>query len=340
MVRGHALVLTLALALPALAGCSSDPEITSDRSDLERAVAVWSDPWVAPDSATVAGPALGSNGQVTRVVARRLTTYDTDAAAAARSELRLAEEAGWSPTSSTCGDAVQMALAGPDGAVAILSVNPDGTGAQAGVRALTRHHLDTRWSVPDEIARTCLDGESPLFEAPPLQSAPLGDEDADEDVAAWSDDPGSDVVDAANADPALDALGVRLASPRLEPGVNRRRAPVTELDVASGTVADLSARLPGWQLTYAACGGGGATRATFVRTIDGLPAVVDATFARNGAQLRITLTMAEGPDGDWVTELQPLDPSVTCAPTDLEVGPRQSSGMPAVLPSDLTPIAD
>ncbi len=113
VVRGHAVALTLLSRRPVLAGCSGDPQVVSDRSDLDAAVAVWADPWVAPVSASVAGPALGSNGQVARVVARRSTPYAADVESATRTELRVAAGAGWQPTSSTCGDSVQVALVGP-----------------------------------------------------------------------------------------------------------------------------------------------------------------------------------------------------------------------------------
>ncbi|RYB93926.1 hypothetical protein EUA93_05875 [Nocardioides oleivorans] len=342
MVRRHAVVLTLALAAPLLAACSGDPEITSDRSDLERAVAVWSDPWVAPDSATVAGPALGSNGQVDRVVARRTTSYDRDVASAARSELHAAKSHGWLRTSSTCGDAVQVALVSPSGdALAQLVVTPEGDGAEAALQVVTRHHLDATWPAPDTIELTCLNSQSPTFVAPPIQSTPLGDASAVDDAPAeWQDEAGaSALLDEVNADPALESVGVRVAAPRLEDGVNRRLAPAGVGSTAARSLGGLAAELDGWTLTSAACGGGGSTRGTFVRSYGDGWAVLAATITDDTADLRVTLPVDEGPDPAWLGDLVPVEGSV-CVDGPTSRLPRQSDGVPAVLPSDLTPIAD
>ena len=343
MVRRHAVltgaVLTGLLTASALTACSTTPAITSDRTDLDAAVAAWTDRWVAPTSAMVAGPALGSNGQVSRVVARRTTDYAADVERATRSELRLALAAGWAPTSSTCGDTVQVALVGPDeDALAQLVVTPDGDGAAAAVQVVTPHHLDATWPTPEPIARTCLDTTSPPFEPPPLQSGPLGDADAvDDGPAGWDDDASSStLVDAVNADPALSALGLEVATSSLAAGVNRRRPPAGEGSAPPATLGALATELDGWVLTFAACGGRGPTLATFVRSFEGSPAVVTASLAPDGTGLRVTLPVAEGPDPAWLADPAPLaDP--TCL-GDTAALPRRSHGVPAVLPTDLTPI--
>jgi len=353
VVRRHAVLSAVAVVTAAvLAGCSDDPGIVSARSDVDTAVVVWSDPWVAATSATVAGPALGSRGQVDRVVARRTTPYATPVARAARAELRVARSAGWAPTSSTCGDTVQVALVAPTrDAVAQLVVTPEGDGASAAVQVVGRHHLDAAWAVPDPVERTCIDAEAPPFEAPPfeappfeappLASAPIGDADAtDDNDAAWEDDDadGADaLLEQAAADPALAGLGLRVAPVSLEEGVNRRRAPAAEATADVTTLEELAARLPGWRLTYAACGGGGATLATFVRELDPWPAVVTAELDAGGTDLRVTLPLAGGPDPTRVVELDELD-AAACAGETTRV-PRRALGVPAVLPSDLTPIA-
>jgi hypothetical protein len=339
VVRRHAVVLTLGLTAPLLAGCSSGPSFSSDKDDLVAATSVWSDAWVAPTAATVAGPALGSNGQVDRVVGRRTTTYAADVEAVVRAELDLAAKSAWAPTSSTCGDSVQVALAGPGDALAQLVVTPDGEASKAAIQAVTRFHLDSDWPVPDTIDGTCLDGESPGFEAPPLQSAPMGDRDPGE-VAEWADDRTDDrVVAAAAADPGLEALGIRVADTRLEGGMNRRRAPAAEVQVAADTLADLAGELgPGWQLTYAACGADGPSRGTFMSVLDGLPAVAAVSLSDGEADVRVTLTTAQGPDGYWLSETAVLDPGIACLPRDAS-GPLLTYGSPAVLPGSLTPIA-
>lgn len=342
VVRGHAVVLTLALAAPALAGCSAGPRIVSDGSDLDAAAAVWSDPWVAPTSATVAGPALGSDGQVTRVVGRRSTAYATGVEVAARAEVDLAADAGWRPTSSTCGTTVQVALVGPDDALAQLVVTPDGGSATAALQVVVPHHLDTGWEAPDPVADTCLDGRATGFVPPPLQSRPVGEEDADDvgtDAAAWPDDrPDDGAVAAASSDPGLVALGLRVVAPRLETGVNRRRAPAAEATVTARSLARLARRLAGWDLTYAACGAGGPVRATFARDLDGSPAVLSVSLAGGDAQVRVVLPATDGPAPGWLDGLEPLDPTTACAEPDdslLEV-----LGVPAVLPDALTRVVD
>ncbi len=338
VVRRHALLsLLLAGAVAgALAGCSGDPGAVSDQDDLDAAVAVWSDPWVAPTTARVAGPALGSDGQVDRVVGRRTTPYATGVRAATRAELAVATAAGWSPTSSTCGDTVEVALAGPGDALAQLVVTPDGDGAAAAVQAVTRHHLDTSWTVPDPVARTCLDTTSPSFEPPPLASGPLGGT-ADEGAAEWeSDRAASDLVDDVTADGVLDGLGLDVAVPSVRDGVNRRQAPAAEAEVATDSLRDLADRLTGWRPTYAACGGGGPVQATFVREVADAHAVIAVELHDARAQLRVTLPMTEGPVGEWLDGIDGIDPA-TCDGVGARA-PRRATGVPAVLPSDLTPL--
>ncbi len=341
VVRRHAVVLTLALAAPLLTACSGDPGIVSDADDVDAAVAVWSDPWVAPTSATVAGPALGSNGQVSRVVARRTTTYDRDVEAAARSELHAAKSHGWRRTSSTCGDTVEVALVSSDGAaLAQLVVTPDRDGAEAALQVVTRHHLDATWPAPEPVELTCLNGESPLFVAPPLQSKPLGDPDAvDGSATEWQDDaPDTTLLDEVNADPALQELGIRVAAPSLDDGVNRRLAPAGAGTASVATLGGLAAELGGWTLTSAACGGGGATLGSFVRSYGEHHVVLAASLTSGTADLRVTLPVDEGPEPIGLADLVPLQNSICLG--DTTRFPRNADGVPAVLPSELTPIAD
>ncbi|MDR7253230.1 hypothetical protein J2X46_002215 [Nocardioides sp. BE266] len=339
VVRRHALVLSLLLAA-ALAACSSEPGLVSDAGDLDVAVSVWSDAWVAASHATVAGPSLGSNGQVDRVVARRETSYDAGVEAAARAELRVAAASGWETTSSTCGDTVEVALVSAnEDALAQLVVTPDGEGASVALQVAARHHLDTVWKTPEPVDGTCLDGESPAFEAPPLASDPLREGEPEEREAEWEEtDAAQDFVDAVNADPAMAALGVEVTVPKLDDGVNRRQAPGAEVDTTVESLQELAERLTGWRLTYAACGGGGPVRATFVQDIADGHAVVSAEVRPDGTTLRVTLPVTEGPTGEWLDGIQVLDPTACMqseAPRRLE-----AYGTPAVLPSVLTPIAD
>jgi hypothetical protein len=225
---------------------------------------------------------------------------------------------------------------GPGDAVAQLVVTRDGASSEAALQVATPHHLDTDWAPPAPADSTCVDGDAPTFEPPPLQSAPLGDDDTDEDRAEWSAASAADVVGVANADPALAGLGVEVPAPTLREGVNRRRAPVAEADTAIGSLEELASQLPGWDLTYVVCGGTGPVRATFLHA--GLPAVLAAEVRPEGTTLRVTLPMPEGPQGDWLADLEPLDPA-TCPTGDAPSAPT-TYGIPAVLPTELTPIAD
>lgn len=339
VVRGHALVLTL-LLVPALAACSGDLELVSDADDLDAAVALWSDPWVAPTSATVAGPSLGSDGLVDRTVARRETSYAVGVRAAARSELRLALEQGWAATSSTCADTVQVAFVGPDeDALAQLVVEPDGAGATASLQVAARHHLDSSWKAPDAADGTCLDGGSAQsFVPPPLVGEAIGSVGEDRDAEWQTSDPAKDFIDVVNDDPALQALGLTVAVPRLDEGTSRRQAPAAEAETDAGSLHELAGQLSGWRLTFAACGGGGPVRATFVQDIADGHAVLGADVGPEGARVRVTVPMTEGPTGEWLDGIQVLDPSA-CMSSD---APRrvEAYGTPAVLPTALTPIAD
>ncbi|MFC7358659.1 hypothetical protein [Nocardioides astragali] len=325
-----------------LAACSdaTPGALDSDATDLAAASGVWRDPWVAPTTAMAPGPGLGTNGRVTRVVGARTTSYDVPAEAAASAELAVATASGWAPTSSSCSGSVSVALAGPDGALASLVVTPSGGSAAASVVALTRHHLDDDWSVPDTIDRTCLDGgPSDLAELPessePVRAAELPDVDS----AGWQTD-GLDDDDAAllnevNADLAAKGLP-ELPPMQLHTGENWRRAPAAQASVAADGLDAVGRTLEGWTLTWTACGGGAPTRATYVRSFDHGPAVAYVTVADTRASLRFTLPIPEAPVDDSVAGLAQLADT----PCRGEVEELTVVGTPAVLPTELTPVAD
>ncbi len=341
--------LVLALALPlVLGGCGRLPgAFSTDMSDYAAAERIWQDPWVAPDARVgVAGGAWGSNGEVDRFVGSRTTPYTRSVRLVAGAELAIAEEAGWLPTSSTCGENISIALAGPADAVASLVVEPSRRGSVAAVRALTPHHLDDDWSVPDVVTRTCLStgdqGDAaqtyvePRLGSEPLRSSPL----PDQDEVSWRKDELS-AADATLLDEVSADLVTRdlpaVPTPTLDTGVNRRSGAAMQVDVDSTTLTELSKTLDGWDLTFTACGGGGPIRATYVGSFEHGSAVVSATLFDGANTLTVRLPVTEGPPPPAVEDLPPL----TASPCfDGEVDALTVLGTPAVLPTDLTPIRD
>ena len=341
VVRRHAVVLTALLAAP-VAGCSdaTPGALDSNAGDYAAANAVWRDPWVAPTVAMAPGPGLGTDGWVTRVVGGRTTSYAVPVEAAATAELAAAAEAGWFPTSSECGTNLSVALAGPDDALATLVVTPSGDGSEVRVAALAPHHLDDDWTAPEAVERTCLDGApSDLAELPessePLRTAELPDvesvgwesDELTDDDAALREEVNADLASREIAE--IPPLGLRA-------GENWRRAPGTEASVVADDLTDLGSTLEGWTLTWTACGGGAPTRATYVRSFDHGPAVAYATLVDGRASVRFTLPIPEAPADDSVADLAPLTGSSCMG----EVDELTVTGTPAVLPTELTPVAD
>ncbi len=121
----------------------------------------------------------------------------------------------------------------------------------------------------------------------------------------------------------------------LRAGENWRRAPGTEASVVADDLTDLGSTLEGWTLTWTACGGGAPTRATYVRSFDHGPAVAYATLVDGRASVRFTLPIPEAPADDSVADLAPL----TGSPCMGEVDELTVTGTPAVLPTELTPVA-
>jgi len=344
VVRRHAVVLTALLAV-GLVGCSdaTPGAFDSDASDYAAASAVWRDPWVAPTVAMAPGPGLGTTGWVTRVVGGRTTSYEIPVEAAATAELAVAAESGWFPTSSACGPQVSFTLAGPDGALASLVVTPAAGGAEVRVVGLTRHHLDDEWSVPPDVEKTCLDGGAAepgdLTELPessePLRTAELPDVES----VGWESDGASDddaaLLEEVNADLATKKIA-EIPPLGLSAGENWRRAPSSEVSIPAEDLAGLGSTLEGWTLTWSACGGGAPTRATYARSFDHGPVVASATLIGGRTSVRFTLPIPEAPTDEAVVDLAPL----AVSPCLGEVDGLTVVGTPAVLPTELTPVAD
>lgn len=324
-----------------ISACSTTAELGSDTSDVVAAAAVWTDPWVAPTDATVAGPGLGSNGFVSRTVGSRVTRYDAPVRAVAADELALALDAGWMPTSSACNETIEIALVAGGGslATALLTVAIDGDRTVASVEAYTPHHLDTGWTQPSPIGQSCLDNGVDDLVPPVADSAPeRSDDPPDTGTPSWKRGTPSaderDVLDRLAADPALLRLGANVVVSDRPTGVNRRVAYGTETTTGATTLDGLVEQLPGWDLTYAACGGGGPVRATFLGA--DLDVVLAATIDADGATVTVTTPVIEGPAPTWLDELAPLDERRCLGGTPDHL---VADGTPAVLPSVLTPIA-
>ena len=322
-------------------GCSTTDDLGSDSSDVVAATHVWTDPWVAPTDATIAGPGFGSNGFVSRTVGIRNTTYEAPVRAVAAGELALALEAGWMPTSSACDETVVIALAagGGSSATALLTVAPEDRSTVARVEAYTPHHLDTDRTQPAPVEQTCLDTGVDDLVPPVADSVPeRSDDPPDTGSPSWKRGAPSaderDVLDRLAADPALSRLGAKVFVSDLSTGNNRRSAYGTEITTSATTLDELVGQLPGWDLTYAACGGGGPVRATFLGT--DLDVVLAATIDDDGAAVAVTTPIVEGPVPTWLDDIVPLDESRCLDGTrDALV----ADGTPAVLPTSLTPIA-
>ena len=355
MVRRHPALSGAGAVLGLLlAGCAHDPAGLPTTVDLERAERVWSDPWVAPDDASVPGVSWGApDGFVSRSAGRRSTEYrgGTPTDALVR-EVTAATTAGWSLAGATCGAKPSASLTRgdglEDGAVAVVTAEELRPVIAVEVTAAVPHHLDGDWPVTAtglDLADTCLGGGAEtgrslgeLSDGEPVDP-PEDPEQPDSDE--WQRDSPTDdeqaLYDAVNADPWVQGLGLRI-DPTLRADDARRHAPGGELSLRGQTVADVLADMEGWELTWMSCGRGRATEATARLTTDAGVAVTRLTELRGATDVGIRLPIPETPDPEWVAEVPVLE-----EPTCLSSPPTDDSvvleGVPVALLGQSQPFA-
>lgn len=282
-------VATLAAAALVLSGCDvldRGPDRHGDATDVARAQRIWSDPWVAPDTASVGGPAYGTNGWISRGGGSRQWNVTSEPAATVRSELGAALANAWELTSVTCaGDArpgvtaylQRRATDLEHAASAKVTATREGSVTTVVATARVPHRLDQSWPHRDTVApaQTCL-GSGPSMAPPPgvdgkSQPPPAGASSRsaadDRGPATWKDDAPTPALEkamaAVSADPWLAAHGLTLGRQglRWQSGDNERAMPragtQTQLDVpvTASVLSALasSATKEGWTVTYAAC---------------------------------------------------------------------------------------
>lgn len=285
------------LGIGLLSGClPNDGRNYSNATDVSRAQRVWSDPWLANEAPSVAGPsAFGSSFR--RGVAGRGYTTQVAPLTIVTTEVRAAITAGWRLVGAQCdrnekGSLIdvnaQLARGSQldDWSLATIeaathsdtsvspSTNPAPTYTQVVVGASVPHHLDTTWPVSPaiELATSCLLQDPAVAPATPAPSStppvepsigrPPGDLT---DPPTWPDAADDDLraaVDALADDPGLTSLGLAVNMPPATEESEARDAAMASSDAvpASGGLAGEVPALvsQGWTLTFAACIGPGA----------------------------------------------------------------------------------
>lgn len=274
-MRRAAAAAALVVAAGGLAGCSWGSGATyPDATDLERAVAVWQDPWAAPTIVGTAAPTSGPDA-AERLVGTRLTSWGTtDLTAALAAEVAGGTDAGWTLHAVDCTAGTAYLVAGlVDGrpsdldAVrsALVQARPDGDGTTVTVEVLVPHHRDGSWPAPPpalDPTATCLAGKTASsapargvptagpFLAPPGEDRGIlggagAEGDPDVERPEWPSSDASDATRALVAEVAADGwvagLDAPLELPRSSDRDWRRDAPqVTSVlaEVAGATAAE------------------------------------------------------------------------------------------------------
>ncbi len=354
MVRGHATVRTalIAAGLLLLAGCSQDPAGLPTSVDYERAERVWSDPWLAPGTASVPEAGWGSpDGYVRRDAGTRTTRYTAGSPQQAlQREIASAQDAGWILTGLVC-DGLTASLARgtglDDGAIAVLEVAAAGRGAEVVVTGYVPHHLDGSWPAPstdpafDGSCRNAA-GQRPLADDVSLgEPFDGGEEPAEPDTTTWQRESPSDeeqaLLDAVNADPWVAGLGLVLDS-ELAADDTLRRAPTADATATDALLADVVADMAGWELTWMSCGRGRATEATARLVTDDGVAVARLTGLPDRTDVTVTLPLPEAPPPDWIADVPALN-----SPACLTSTPRHRriviQGTPVTTVAESQPVA-
>ncbi|MDT9592069.1 hypothetical protein RDV89_03270 [Nocardioides zeae] len=342
-------VLALAAATFAahLSACTVDgwgtPAAYPDATDLRRAAAAWTDPWLAPTEATTAGPTSGPDGLV-RTVASRTTGHGPGAEALVV-EVREAVTAGWTLHAVDCAAGTAYLVHGdPEDLDDLRVATVEVTGGGALVTGSVPHHRDGSWPDPGpplDPADTCRGGGA--GDGPP----DLGGAAFDGDVARGSADPeqprwDDDVADATRervaavaADPWVATLP-ELAVPDAGDDDWRRDAPATggRLDAAgpdgaarlAKAVDDALATGDGWEVTYARC-------------VPGDPGAPAAATLRRAEPLAVATLSAAGGDGEAVGG---VDVALRLLPQGWEAGEGYAddvAALPALAAADVAACA-
>lgn len=334
-----------------LTGCSQDPAGLPTNADFERAQQAWSEPWLAPERASVPEAAWGSpDGYVRRDAGIRTTDYSgRTPEQALRSELAAAVAAGWRVTGTLC-DEPSAALAKgdglADGMAATVSAERLDPAVRVTVTAYVPHHLDGDWPSLPESQETCVreTGVEDLVEDIRL-GAPFGgvDDPPEPDTTEWTrSEPSSDeqaFLAAVNADPWLAQQGVTVGA-QLAADDARRLAPGAELSLTGQGVAEVTAAMAAWELTWVSCGQHRATEASLRLVTDhGVAVARLSEVAGRRTEVTVTLPIPETPAPAWIPEVPVLED-----PPCLDTRPRgrtvSVAGTPVAPVVESQPVSD
>lgn len=351
MVRRHAALIGAGLLL--LSGCSQSSAGLPTSVDYERAQRVWSDPWLAPETASVPEAAWGSpEGYVRRQAGTRTTRYTAGTPETVLTrEVLAAQERGWTLTGLSCSEQPSASLARGDGldsgATALVTAARDGAIIEVVASGSVPHHLDGSWPDPPadlDVPSSCLFGgvDSELVDrslGAPWDETP----DAEGSETDWRRDaPTADeqaLLDAVNADPWVRGLDVTLDA-RLAADDALRRAPTASTTLPGTTVSEVVAEMAGWDLTWVSCGRSRATEASARLLTDDGVAVARLTGLPGRTEVTLTLPIPETPAAEWVAEVPVLDGAACVSETPPRRGRIVVQGTPVALVGVSQPVAD
>ena len=361
--RRAALTGLAATTVFGLAGCSNQPGWTyADDEDVQRAAAMWRDPWFAPTEPAIPESAYGQKPpSVGRHAGDRYTDYTgMTVTEVAREEVRVALDHGWQLVAAACRRPVRLVLTkgtGLDGAAASVEVSGGSGVVTAAVEVAVAHHSDTAWLElrrPLSLADSCLAGgqRTPVPDVP-SGGAPLPDADSaetsDVEDPEWQREELSTdeqaLVDAVNANPWLVAQEATVSPPsNLQTGDIRRYGPTAGDDVRTEArdprraLAEVVAEMTGWELTWMACGAGRTPEATAVLRTEAGSVSARLTATPHHVLWIARLPVPEGPTPTWLDDVPALDRSRCLGrrpPAALTV-----EGVPAVMPHGIQPLTD
>lgn len=271
--------LTMSLLISLSTGCGppANGAQLPNRIDLERAQAIWTDPWLAPSETRTAGASPEKETGPTQIVARGDAAMRGSSASIQGAELATAEERGWRLVGLECTDEFWKEFT-------LVFERGDSTTTQArttfsysqvdpnlphdssknlwvrGMEVRVPHHLEDPWPAAPSISLSNGCGTTPQLP----QTRGLGSNDSSVPVPDWpstmTQESGQTLVDQVKTDAFLSRVGTRIAqTPRIGDTVsttyNQPQAqPVTLPDSASLTELSLEAAHQGYILSYASCG--------------------------------------------------------------------------------------